>query len=126
MLGRAYLGLLRTKYGNWVDAISAYNWGMSRVDNWVKEGRPAGRLLPGVAGYVRRVLHESGLPPLTVATQNRVQFVTVKPHIEDIFLPVLEQSGQALPTLADSGRPLPALQQSGRPLSGTRQHARRL
>ena len=26
MLGRAYIALLHKRYGNWVDAISAYNW----------------------------------------------------------------------------------------------------
>lgn len=35
-LGRAYLGLLQRRYGNWADAISAYNWGMGRVDAWIK------------------------------------------------------------------------------------------
>ena len=122
-LGRAYLDLLRRRYGNWVDAISAYNWGMSRVDSWIKEGRPTGRLLPGVARYVRRVLNESGLPPLNIAVQNRATFVTIKPHSDDVFLPGLEQSGQPLATLASSGRPLPALEQSGRLLSGLRRSA---
>ena len=124
-LGRAYLGLLHRRFGNWVDAISAYNWGMSRVDYWIKEGRPTGRLQPGVVRYVRRVLNESGLPALNIAVQNRAAFVTIKPHIDDVFLTGLEQSGQLLATLASSGRPLPALQQSGRLLSGLRRSAAR-
>jgi hypothetical protein len=116
-LGRAYLNLLHRRYGNWVAAISAYNWGMSRVDSWIKGGHQPGKLLPGVARYVRRVLDESGLPPLDMAVQNRV---TIKSPIDDVFFPGLEQSGQPLATLASSGRPLPALQQSGHPLSGWR------
>jgi hypothetical protein len=31
-LGRAYLALLYRRYGNWADAISAYNWGMGKVE----------------------------------------------------------------------------------------------
>jgi hypothetical protein len=116
-LGRAYIALLHKRYGNWVDAISAYNWGLGRVDGWIKEGRPAVRLVPAVADYVRRVLRESGLPPLSIAVQNRTSFVTIKSHIDDVFLPGLEQSGQPLPMLAGSGRPLSSLAQSGRPLS---------
>jgi hypothetical protein len=117
-LGRAYIALLHKRYGNWVDAISAYNWGLGRVDGWIKEGRPAVRLVPAVADYVRRVLRESGLPPLSIAVQNRTSFVTIKPQIDDVFLPGLEQSGQPLPMLASSGRPLSSLAQSGRrPLS---------
>jgi len=114
ILGRAYLDLLRRRYGNWVDAISAYNWGMSRVDYWIKLGRPTGKLLPGVARYVRRVLNESGLQSLNTGAQNREISATTNPRIREVFLPVLEQSGQPLAKLANSGRPLPALQQSGR------------
>jgi len=119
-IGRAYIALLHRRYGNWVDAISAYNWGPGKVDGWIKEGRPTARLLPGVANYVRRVLHESGLPPLRIAVENRTNSVIIRPHADDdVFLPGWEQSGQPLPSLASSGRPLPKLAQSGRPfLSG--------
>ena len=60
-LGRAYLALLHQRYRNWADAISAYNWGLGRLDRWVRAGRPADKLVPGVSQYVRRVLHDSGL-----------------------------------------------------------------
>ena len=61
MIGRAYLAQLFWRYGNWPDAIAAYNWGMGNMDAWVKAGRPAEKFLVGVAVYLRRVLHESGL-----------------------------------------------------------------
>jgi hypothetical protein len=60
-IGRAYLLQLYGRYGNWPDAIAAYNWGIGKMDAWVKAGRPSDHLLVGVAGYLRRVLHESGL-----------------------------------------------------------------
>ena len=60
-IGRAYLAQLYQRYKNWPDAIAAYNWGMGNVDNWVKEGRPADKFVIGVAGYLRRVLHDSGM-----------------------------------------------------------------
>jgi hypothetical protein len=60
-LGRAYLALLHQRYRNWADAISAYNWGLGRLDRWIRAGRPADKLVPGVSQYVRRVLHDSGL-----------------------------------------------------------------
>jgi len=117
MLGRAYIALLHKRYGNWVDAISAYSWGPGRVDGWIKEGRPAVRVVPAVAGYVWRVLRESGLAPLSIAVQNGTSLMTIRPHIDDLFLPGLEQSGRPLPSLASSGRPLSSVAQSGRPLS---------
>jgi hypothetical protein len=60
-LGREYLAWLYRRYKNWPDAIAAYNWGMGKVDSWVKAGRPAEKLLTGVAAYMTRVLHDSGL-----------------------------------------------------------------
>jgi len=119
-IGRAYIALLHKRYGNWVDALSAYNWGPAKVDGWIKQGRPAARLLPGVANYVRRVLRDSGLPPLSIAVKNRTDLV--RPYVDDdVFLAGLEQSGQPLASLASSGRPLPKLSQSGNPLSSAMQ-----
>jgi len=60
-IGRAYLSQLYGRYGNWPDAIAAYNWGLGKMDAWVKAGRPSDQFLVGVAVYLRRVLHESGL-----------------------------------------------------------------
>jgi hypothetical protein len=60
-IGRAYLLQLYGRYGNWPDAIAAYNWGIGKMDAWVKAGRPPEQFLVGVAVYLRRVLHESGL-----------------------------------------------------------------
>src|SRR5262249_22886023 len=60
-LGRAYLAQLYWRYKNWPDAIAAYNWGVGKMDAWVKAGRPADKLVIGVAVYLKRVLHESGL-----------------------------------------------------------------
>ncbi len=60
-IGRAYLAQLYRRYGNWPDAIAAYNWGIGRMNAWVDAGRPARRLDKGVAAYRDRVLLDSGL-----------------------------------------------------------------
>jgi hypothetical protein len=60
-IGRAYLAQLYWRYRNWPDTIAAYNWGIGNLDAWVKAGRPADKFLTGVAVYLRRVLHDSGL-----------------------------------------------------------------
>ena len=60
-IGRAYLAQLYRRYRDWPDAIAAYNWGLGKTDRWVKAGRPGDKLLIGVAAYLRRVLHDSGL-----------------------------------------------------------------
>jgi Transglycosylase SLT domain len=60
-IGRAYLARLYRRYRNWPDAIAAYNWGIGKMDAWVKAGRPPDKFLVGVAGYLRRVLDDSGL-----------------------------------------------------------------
>jgi Transglycosylase SLT domain len=60
-IGRLYLARLHGHYKNWPDAIAAYNWGRGNVDAWIKAGRPNQKLLPGVAAYLTRVLHDSGV-----------------------------------------------------------------
>jgi hypothetical protein len=61
-LGRGYLALLYRRYGNWPDAIAAYNWGPGNLDAWIGNGRPAAGLPPGVERYRDRVLRDSDLP----------------------------------------------------------------
>jgi len=67
-IGRAYLSLLYRRYGNWPDAVAAYNWGLGRLDLWIRAGRPPEKLVPGVSRYARRVLHDSGLCSRAAAT----------------------------------------------------------
>ncbi len=61
LLGRAYLARMFRRYGNWPDAIVAYNWGPGNVDWWIGSGRPAEKLPLGVERYRNRVLREIGL-----------------------------------------------------------------
>jgi hypothetical protein len=63
-LGRAFLAKLYQRYGNWPDAIAAYNWGPGNLDKWIAAGRPAERLPFETAHYLLRVLHDSLLPGL--------------------------------------------------------------
>ena len=72
-IGRAYLALLHRRYGNWPDAISAYNWGLGRLDLWIRAGRPTEKLVPGVSKYVHRVMHDSGLCSGTAAPECRLE-----------------------------------------------------
>lgn len=67
-IGRAYLAQLYRRYKNWPDAIAAYNWGMGNVDNWISAGRPSDKFVAGVAAYLRRVLHDSGMCDGSTAT----------------------------------------------------------
>src|SRR3979411_230483 len=57
-LGRAYLALLYRRYGNWADAISAYNWGMGKVDSWNRAGGPREKGVDGVVFAVGRAVRD--------------------------------------------------------------------
>jgi len=59
LLGRAYLAQMFRRYGNWPDALAAYNWGPGNLDGWITAGRPAERLPSETARYVRRVLRDA-------------------------------------------------------------------
>jgi hypothetical protein len=55
-LGRAYLARMFRRYGNWADAVTAYNWGPGNVDAWIIGGRAPDKLPLGVERYRSRVL----------------------------------------------------------------------
>jgi Transglycosylase SLT domain len=57
-LGRAYLARLYRRYGNWSDAIAAYNWGPGNLDGWIAGGRPGDGLPLEVEHYRDHVLLE--------------------------------------------------------------------
>ena len=59
-LGRAYLARLHRRYGNWPDAVAAYNWGPGNLDLWIAGGRPPAGLPVEVAHYRDRVLGDGG------------------------------------------------------------------
>ena len=60
-LGRAYLARLYRRYGNWADAVAAYNWGPGNLDAWIARGRPAAGLPLSVEQYRDRVLRDGGM-----------------------------------------------------------------
>jgi hypothetical protein len=70
-IGRAYLAQLYRRYGDWPDAIAAYNWGIGNLAAWVKAGRPSSSVEDSVATYLGRVLHDSGLCARTAASPPR-------------------------------------------------------
>jgi hypothetical protein len=59
VLGRAYLGRMYARYGNWRDAVLAYNWGPGNLDQWIGAGRPADWVNAGLSSYVTRILNET-------------------------------------------------------------------
>jgi hypothetical protein len=70
-LGRAYLARMYRRYGNWQDAIAAYNWGPGNLDAWIGGGRAADKLPLAVERYRSRVLREAVLaePGITAASR---------------------------------------------------------
>jgi hypothetical protein len=69
-LGRAYLAHMYRRYGNWQDAIAAYNWGPGNLDAWIGGGRADDKLPLAVERYRNRVLREAMLiePGITTAS----------------------------------------------------------
>jgi len=63
-LGRAYLAHMYRRYGTWLDAVAAYNWGPGHMDSWISGGRPFDKLPPAVERYRIRVLYGSALGAL--------------------------------------------------------------
>lgn len=59
LLGRAYLARLYRRYGNWPDALAAYNWGPGNLDAWIAAGRPTERMPFETSRYVGLVLRDA-------------------------------------------------------------------
>jgi hypothetical protein len=59
-LGRAYLAQMYRRYGNWPDAITAYNWGPGNMDAWIGAGRPINSFPLEVERYRDRVMRDAG------------------------------------------------------------------
>jgi Transglycosylase SLT domain len=70
-LGRAYLARMFRRYGNWPDAIAAYNWGPGSLDAWIAEGRAADRFPLEVERYRDRVLRDAALVQTAAMTLTR-------------------------------------------------------
>jgi hypothetical protein len=60
-LGRAYLARMFSRYGNWPDAIVAYNWGPGNLDAWIGGGRVPNLLPLAVERYRDHVLRDAAL-----------------------------------------------------------------
>jgi hypothetical protein len=61
LIGRAFLARLYQRYGNWPDAVAAYNWGPGHLDQWIATGRPIDRLPLETARYLSLVLRDAFL-----------------------------------------------------------------
>jgi Transglycosylase SLT domain len=59
LLGRAYLAQMFRRYGNWSDAVAAYNWGPGNLDMWIAGGRNPDRLPLETVRYIARVLRDA-------------------------------------------------------------------
>jgi hypothetical protein len=70
-LGRAYLARMYRRYGNWQDAIAAYNWGPGNLDAWIGGGRASDKLPLGVERYRNRVLRDAVLSEPGITTASR-------------------------------------------------------
>lgn len=81
-IGRAYLAQLYRRYGDWPEAIAAYNWGIGNLNSWVKSGRPVGGPELGVAAYLGRVLNDSGL--CGVAVPKTIRDAPAAARCEDV------------------------------------------
>jgi hypothetical protein len=78
-LGRAYLAQMYRRYGNWQDAIAAYNWGPGNLDAWIGGGRAADKLPLAVEHYRNHVLREAVVADAVITAASRWAFGAAPP-----------------------------------------------
>jgi len=95
-MGRAYLARMYRRYGNWPDAITAYNWGPGNMDAWIDSGRPSGNFPLEVERYRDRVLRDAGFG----ATSGNPLF-----YVTGEFPEIASPRARHFPTVVTSVRP---------------------
>lgn len=89
-IGNKYLEDQYNKYGNWPDALAAYNAGPGRVDKWIEAGRPEtgkGALPAETRAYVRQVADIVGggeMPPSAGATVGKKRSLSAEDMLQDM------------------------------------------
>jgi hypothetical protein len=76
LLGRAYLSGLYRRYGNWPDAVAAYNWGPGNMNAWIDRGRQLDAMPATVALYRVRVMNAALYGELGFGARRRLR----RPH----------------------------------------------
>jgi hypothetical protein len=71
LLGRTYLSGLYRHYGNWPDAVAAYNWGPGNMNTWIGGGRQPDAMPATVALYRMRVMATALYGPLAAGRMRR-------------------------------------------------------
>jgi hypothetical protein len=99
-LGRAYLAQMYRRYGNWPDAVVAYNWGPGNMDAWIGAGRPINSFPLGVERYRERVLRDAGFDG---SSGTRLFYDTRQ--FPELALPTTRQYPAVAPTPASSLAP---------------------
>ena len=90
-LGRTYLGMLFKRYGNWRDAVMAYNWGPGNLDRWNGAGRPPSEISVAIVGYLQRVAAELRSGPAGMAAPTTA-VAPVEPPPPQIHDPALRKA----------------------------------
>jgi hypothetical protein len=67
-------GELFDKYGNWDDALAAYNWGPGNVDKWIARGRNEDQMPAETRNYISDTIRRAGMSevaPTAVVKEKR-------------------------------------------------------
>jgi hypothetical protein len=102
-MGRAYLARMYRRYGNWPDAIAAYNWGPGNMDAWIGSGRPSESFPLEVERYQDRVLRDAGF-----GDASRGRFFYDARQFPEIASPPLRQYPTVVTTIRPGAKPVSA------------------
>jgi hypothetical protein len=82
-VGVDYLSAMQKRYGNDVDALTAYNWGPGNTDKWIANGRKPDQLPPATQNYVKTTLGRLQQAQQAQQTQQQTQQAVQQPSPAD-------------------------------------------
>jgi hypothetical protein len=77
-------GELFDKYGNWDDALAAYNWGPGNVDKWIARGRNEDQMPAETKNYISDTIRRAGMSETSATSPVKAKRLITEDDWKDI------------------------------------------
>jgi hypothetical protein len=80
------------KYGNWDDALAAYNWGPGNVDKWIARGRNEDQMPAETRNYISDTIRRAGMSEISPTSPVKAKREITQKMIERVRSECVEEA----------------------------------